>query len=288
MSKKGSIKRNLLKNTKRRRNRQSLLKVISIFILALLLVAYIGYVRGNKPTEPFITNSISCDLMTIETPDSTSYRYDYDGFSVYFNPTWRVPSAVIYELTREELKGTESRKKKYFKPDLTVEYSAHTKDYSKSGYDRGHMAPANDMNWDKSVMEQSFLMTNIAPQNGNLNSGQWRGLETKIRQWGERDSALVVITGTIFNGSRVQTIGDNQVGVPPQLYKIVFAPYVKTPRMIAYLYDNCKPMHQVSDYVVTVDSIEKLTGNDFFVNLPDNLERELENKSNLELWNIDE
>lgn len=285
MAKKGSIERNLLQNVRYRRNRQSVVMVLILFSLATLLIACMGYLRNDKAS--IITNSLSGDFMTIETPDSTNFRYDYEGFISYFNPKWRVPSAVVYELTHHEQLGTESRKGKRFKTDPKVTNSANDKDYVKSGFDRGHLAPSADMSWSKNVIEESFFFTNIAPQNGNLNSGQWSGVESLIREWGKRDSALVIITGTIFNGN-IQTIGANNVGVPTQLYKIVFAPYVETPRMIAFLYDNIKPINQLSDYVVTVDEIEKLTGNDFFTKLPNKLERKLERSSNLELWKRDE
>ncbi len=284
MAKRNAIERNLHRNVTRRRNRTSWTMIVLMFACAILLVACMGYLRSNKPAV--VDNSLSGDFMMIETPDSTSYRYDYEGFSIYFNPTWRVPSAVIYELTREEQEGNLPRESG-FKRDMNIARSAYDKDYVRSGYDRGHMAPSADMNWDRDVIKQSFLLTNVAPQNGQLNRGQWKGLETKIRQWGERDSALVIVTGTIFNGD-VETIGRNDVGVPTQLYKIVFAPYVAEPRMIAYLYDNIKPINPASDYVVTVDEIERLTGNDFFPTLPNHVERELERESNLQLWNLDE
>ncbi len=280
-----------MKKVKRRERNRSFVIIVVLFALAILLVAYMGYVRSLPSEEP----TVKCEsidgvidmsgVQQVITPDSTNFRYDYTGFTVYFNPRWRVPSVVVYELTQQELEGNESRAKKYFKPDKSVELSANTKDYVKSGYDRGHMAPAADMNWDTEVMKQSFLMTNIAPQNGNLNSGDWRGVESKIRKWCERDSALVIITGTIFDDANVKTIGANNVGVPSKLYKIVFAPYVEKPRMVAYLFNNREPMRSIAEHLVTVDSIEQITGNDFFSTLPDEFENQLESVTNIEQWN---
>ena len=61
-----------------------------------------------------------------------------------------------------------------------------TGDYTKSGYDRGHMAPAADMKWNKQAMEESFYMSNICPQNPNLNRGDWNDLEEKSRQMAKK------------------------------------------------------------------------------------------------------
>lgn len=283
MAKRDPIEKNLLENVKRRRKRASWIGVAILLVCSILLITIVEHLSSCKTQH--ITNNLSGDFMYIITPDSTNYRYEYDGYTAYFNPYWRVPSAIVYELTSEEQSMKVSDKRASFKHDSNVANCPYDSDYKNTGYDRGHMAPAGDMNWDKQVYKQSFLLTNIAPQNGNLNSGQWKGLENAIRKWSERDSALIIITGTIFADS-VKTIGKNKVGVPTQLYKIVFAPYVENPRMIAYLYDNIKPTNPVSDYVVTVDEIERLSGNDFFSTLPNKIEHALESNSNLELWNI--
>lgn len=80
---------------------------------------------------------------------------------------------MAWELTREETKGEADRYDKFMPdPELPEPRVVH-KDYTKSGYDRGHMAPAADMKWSKQAMAESFYMSNICPQVGNLNRGDW-------------------------------------------------------------------------------------------------------------------
>ena len=108
------------------------------------------------------------------------------GYTVSWNPVFLVPNWVAYELTADELIGSEERTN-HFKPDPLVEGDpVVTRDYSNSGYDRGHMAPAADMRWSAQAMRESFYMTNICPQNHNLNAGDWKALEERVRDMAEQ------------------------------------------------------------------------------------------------------
>lgn len=75
-----------------------------------------------------------------------------------------------------EVAGTYPRDEN-FRGDDNVVGSAEQWDYSYSGYDRGHMAPAGDMKWSKKAMDESFFMTNMCPQAKTLNTGAWKRLE---------------------------------------------------------------------------------------------------------------
>ena len=115
------------------------------------------------------------DLMAVKTNEkSVSVEKKYKGMDISFNPKYHIPNWVSWELTEEETKGDVNRTNK-FSSDEDVAGCADTWDYNYSGYDRGHMAPAGDMKWDKDAMEETFLMTNICPQ---VNSLDTRQLET--------------------------------------------------------------------------------------------------------------
>lgn len=133
----------------------------------------------------------------IYNPERNIQVYPYKGFTVYFNPELHVPDCVVYELTRDEVEGNVPRHKN-FMHDKNLSASAYPQDYVNSGYDRGHMAPAGDMKWDRGAMRESFYMSNVCPQNKKLNSGAWNNLEEEIRYWAGKDSALIVITGGRF------------------------------------------------------------------------------------------
>ncbi|MEJ1993372.1 MAG: DNA/RNA non-specific endonuclease, partial [Maritimibacter sp.] len=115
-----------------------------------------------------------------------------------------------------------------FQPDTSVPYGARAEldDYSGNGYDRGHMAPADDMKRNARTMAESFLLTNMSPQVGTgFNQQLWKDLESAIRGWVAQRGTLTIITGPVFaiTTGRVcyQVIGEGNVAVPTEFYKIV-------------------------------------------------------------------
>ena len=92
---------------------------------------------------------------------------------------------------------------------------ATDRDYFNSRYDRGHMCPAGDNKWDKEAMAQSFLFTNICPQNHGLNKYEWNDLEMLCREWARKYGAVDIVCGPLFSTSGQQkTIGRNKVLYP--------------------------------------------------------------------------
>ena len=153
---------------------------------------------------------------------------------------------------------------------------AYTGDYTKSGYDRGHMAPAADMKWNKQAMEESFYMSNICPQNPNLNRGDWNDLEEKSRQWAKKYGAVYIACGPIYDTKRPKRIGNNKVAVPHAFYKVILINDKKNPQAIGFIFPNSAGHKPLKKYMVTVDSVEKRTDIDFFPALPDEIENRIE------------
>ncbi len=180
---------------------------------------------------------------------------------------------VHYKITPLMLKGNE-KITNYFKIDREISTgSASTKDYLKSGYDRGHLAPAADMKLSKLSMSESFYMSNVSPQKHSFNAGAWLKLEKLVRAWA-KSSEVFVTTGGILNSEPLKAIGINKVSVPNYFYKIIYDP--KNQKMIAFLMANKKLDLPIERYVVTVDKIENLTGIDFYYQLDDELEQKME------------
>lgn len=214
---------------------------------------------------------------------SSSQVIEHTGYTVSYNGDTKIPDWVAYELTRDETRGREKRSNR-FRPDPASRYRCATDaDYYKSGYDKGHMAPAGDMKWSSTVMLESFYYTNIAPQAPRLNRGVWKKLEENIRLWADRDSAVVVVCGPITNGSE-KTIGPNGVTVPRAYYKVITAPYVRKPRAIGFIFPNENRSGALESYAVSVDSVERVTGMDFFSQYPDSIEKKIECSTDYEAW----
>lgn len=207
------------------------------------------------------------------------------GYTSSYNTSYGIPNWVAYEITRGEATSTEAERKDKFMPDPKVKgHSATNADYKGSGYDKGHMAPAADMKWSQTVMDQSFYFTNICPQAPGLNRGAWKNLEEDIRLWAIRDSALVVICGPLFTQEPVRYIPQTQVAIPDAYFKVVCSPYTPEPRGIAFIFPNAKASKHPREYVTTINSVEQITGMDFLSQLPDETENQIEETSNYTLW----
>ena len=149
---------------------------------------------------------------------------------------------------------------------------------------RGHMAPAGDMKWSETAMQQSFYMTNICPQNNDLNSGAWMRLEEKCRTWALADSAIMIVAGPVLSDELTETIGDTGVAVPRRFFKVILSPYANPPRGIAFIMDNGKVSGGMQAASETIDEVERITGHDFFSVLPDDVEAQVESECRFHYW----
>lgn len=254
---------------------------IAIVIMLLYLIGRYIYGTTDKEGNRLVVGSYS-ELVDVKIPKGvTNEELRYYGFTSYFNPALHVPNCVSYELLGSETVGDVQRKNS-FVADYAVDGCAESADYRNSGYDRGHMAPAADMKWNETAMEQSFYMTNVCPQVKRLNSGIWHRLEKKIRDWALRDSALIVVCGPIFDSDNPQTIGDIKVAVPDRFFKVVYSPRLES--SIGFIFENDNVKGELRKFAVPVDSVEAVTGFDFFYNLPDEVETRIESECNYKLW----
>ena len=200
-----------------------------------------------------------------------SYREDHE------QAEW-----VCYKLNSNLVSGLINRSNN-FREDYSVSTgSAKPSDYKYSGYDRGHLVPAGDMRLSYKAMSESFLMSNISPQNPSFNRGGWRKLEALVRNWANKNE-LHIVTGGVLSGELIK-IGISGVSVPRYFYKIIYAP--KKGKMIGFVMPNSKINLNLKSYVKSVDVIESLTGKDFFYDLYDDLENKLESKSDITDWNF--
>ena len=225
--------------------------------------------------------------LNLEIPKTIKEREEivikHLGYTVSYNKHLRIPNWVSYELTRQEAKGKEKRGDQFISDPQVQGTIATNSDYKRSGYDKGHMAPAGDMKWSETAMKESFYFSNICPQHPQLNRRGWKELEEEIREWVEADSAIIVICGPIVS-KNPKTIGKNKVVIPKQFFKVLLSPYTQPMKAIGFLFNNQMAVEPLSTYAVTVDSIEQLTGIDFFAPLPDNIEKRIESDNNYRRW----
>lgn len=209
------------------------------------------------------------------TPKGSDQILCRDGFAIGYNYQYKVANWVSYKVTEESVNEYFPRSDD-FQPDSEIPsiYRAQLADYKYSGYDRGHLAPAATIDFSEKSMQQSFLLSNIVPQNSSLNRGVWSSLESWVRECANEHDDLQIITGTIVNDSSA-TLNDN-IKIPDSLYKIVVKPSSPA-QSIAFLFSNNKPASsQLKDYITTIDEIERYTNLDFLDNVPVSFQNKLE------------
>lgn len=194
--------------------------------------------------------------------------YKHSLYHFCYSTNLKASYWVAYILTKKMVEGQNlNRENEIFMPDplLDKEFSAATNDYTRSGYDRGHLCPNGDMNFDQKSMTETFYLSNVLPQKPSFNRGIWAALEEQVRKWASVNDSLYVITGGIFT-KKPNFIGKNKIAVPSHFYKIVADISRKGGyKMIAFVMENKdyenKNFYQ---YAVPVSKIEQMTGIKFF------------------------
>lgn len=208
------------------------------------------------------------------------------GYTVSYNKETLLPNWVAWHLTADRVSGRVKRDGIPFCEDEEVPSPrADDADYTRSGYDRGHMCPAGDNKWDAEAMRQSFLFTNVCPQAPSLNRGDWNEMEIACRKWAKEYGDLYIVCGPILYKGRHKTIGKHHVVVPEAFFKVVLC-MSGTPKAIGFIYKNGDGNRPKGDYVNTVDEVERITGIDFFPSLPDGVERKVEAEADAAGWGI--
>ena len=220
-------------------------------------------------------------LAQLYLPKSEGEIVKHSYIIMSYNEKHEQANWVFYKLNQRNING-DSKRKDNFRPDPFVSSgSAELIDYKGSGYDRGHLAPAGDMKMTNNSMSESFYLSNISPQYPSFNRGGWKRLETLIRKWAASKS-LNIYTASIL-GNDLNSIGPNQVSIPRKFYKIIFD--TSNENVIGFIMPNQKILKELRSFVVSIDEIEDSTGIEFFSEMEDYKENELE--SNIDLLNWD-
>lgn len=229
-------------------------------------------------------SAIANDNLAIGTPDGCDQVIVRPGYALGYCYATRQASWVQYHFTREENQTRDTPRAEVFLPDPEVpsHASATEEDYRHPMYDRGHLAPAADMQHSPEAMRDSFYLSNISPQNRAMNAGIWADIEKFVRYSVNAERELYVITGPLF-AENPRRIGPNRFPIPEAYYKIL---YDTTPpqKMIAFLVPNKRSNQPIHTFVTTVDAIEARSGLDFFSALPQDLAEPLEAQCAPEAW----
>lgn len=194
------------------------------------------------------------------------------SYTLCYHPKHRLALWSLHTLSPQDLRGGTRRTNDY-RADGRLESPVGERDYSGSGYDRGHLVPAADRKASRHVMSETFFMSNMTPQHPSFNRGIWQSLEKKVRTLVASYGKAIIITAPIlYEGLSHFRKG---ISLPEHHYKIVFWP--ETLKVIAFMIANEAPhSNELSDYQVSINELEQLTGLDFFAYLEDHIEERIE------------
>lgn len=220
--------------------------------------------------------------MAGSAPDNYLLERPYHALS--YNRSNGGPNWVAWHLDREDLGDT---RRSSFMPDplLPSAWQIRPSDYRGSGYDRGHVCPSGDRTSSKTANQATFVMSNMLPQAPALNQQVWKDLEEYERDLTKKNELYIFAGG---NGS-AERIAGGKVNVPTVCWKIMvvlprgnndMSRINASTRVIAVSMPN-RQRDEIADskwsqWITSVDQLEKTTGYDFLSNLPDNIERVLE------------
>lgn len=247
---------------------------------------------ASAPLPPGLaTNQVLCAGLPKRLPNSPAPNdltvLNKTGFAVAYSPSLRHPVWVAYHVY-DISNAVPPPRPREFKPDPAAPGSPQHKDYAKSGYDRGHMAPnlAIATRFGKAAQAQTFLTSNICPQRPSLNQGPWCNLELRIAElWPRRFRDVWVIAGALSapGGKRLPS----GIDIPSAFYQIVVAR--KDNELLAFatlMPQNTRRRTYARSMLVSIDELEALTGFDFLSALPDDVESALESATPTRLWPV--
>ena len=205
--------------------------------------------------------------------------FEYEGFvsgydTLKLNPRW-----VSYNLKKEYIFGKKYMNSRRFIPDPSLKrhQSAQNRDFTRSGYDRGHIARQSNMKGRSLLCEQqACYFTNVSPQKAHFNRVVWSNIENLAINLTKRFGESWIIAGPYFQ-DRVLFLND-RVRIPCGFYKIVVLKTDEGHLPLAFVLDHDAESMNPEDYMVTIDSVQTLTGIDFFHELEDKIEAVFESK----------
>lgn len=239
-------------------------------------------------------DSIEIPVIPMHLPSQLLRRKAY---VTSYNRETRCPNWVAWRLTEEHTDGPYNRKGVPYYDDngIAIGIGRVTEETQKGDYfadmeceeprqslfdwsteynmSHGHLCPAGDNRWDKAAMNQSFLLTNMCPQDRKLNGGGWQKLEDKCRSWARRYGEVWIVAGPIFREGVHRRLGD--IMIPEAFFKVVLC-MKGEPRAIGFVYENTSESQSMAEQACTVDDIERITDYDFFSALPDSIEQRVE------------
>ncbi len=228
---------------------------------------------------------MNSNLTSLEEPkyDDNDVYIKHFAYSLIYNEEHEQADWVAYELLKSETIPNFKRTNRFIVDTMIYTGTATNSDYLHSGYDKGHLAPAADMTWNLQAMKESFYFSNISPQLPGFNRGIWKKLEMNVRDWAQTHNCLYITSGPIFMNSD-QRIGKNNVTIPSHFYKTILIYNDSIQEAIGFIFPHKKCEGEIFDYAISIDSLELITGLNFYHRLPKRKEKKIEKDYVSKFW----
>ena len=208
----------------------------------------------------------------------------HTAYSLVYNEDHEQANWVGYMLCKERTKKVVNRNDNFRADPAIKTGSATAADYKNSKYDRGHLAPCGDMTWSFVTMDESFFFSNMSPQVPKFNQGIWEKLESLVRKWAAAYDTLYIVTGPVLEEG-LPSIGANKVSIPKYYYKVVLNYTSNDIKGIGFIMPNEESSKPLQDYAITIDSVQKFTGINFYNKIPNKkYEKEIETSLCVDCW----
>jgi endonuclease G, mitochondrial len=243
---------------------------MAVFLLALALAAAPGY--SQLPLEFYFPSGAAKGKIIRHT-----------GYTLSFSDQHRQAAWVLYQLTAERAAGKVPVPEFYKTDPEMAGGAALPGDYAGTGYDRGLLVPAGNLQWSKSAAGEAYLMSNVSPMKAAFRHGLWTELETQVRTWAVANGEVYVIAGPVLKGSLL-TIGKSAIAAPTSFYAVVLDNREPDVKGIGFILPNGPSKKPLLSYAVSIDVVEKATGLNFFPNLPAKVQTPLEAIADTAKW----
>jgi endonuclease G len=255
----------------------------SRLIYMKFIVGVFSVILGLTACKPEAPELLVKTTQGIAPPTAQGYLINHTYYSLSYVGTHRQSECAFYWLSPASIQGKQTRTDDFRIDPKVKSNPVSSTAYSGSGYDRGHLCPAADMALNVTAMSETFYMSNMSPMTPSFNRGIWSSLEEWVRDAAIANSGVYVATGPVLAVSCGTLAGG--ITVPCTFYKIAFKDG-PNPKMIGFIMANAGSSLALKSFAVSIDEIERKTGIDFFPQLEDALESQLESKVNLSGWNL--
>ncbi|MCL1495094.1 MAG: DNA/RNA non-specific endonuclease [Pseudanabaena sp. Salubria-1] len=230
---------------------------------------------------------------TIDVTNSDNYLLIKPQYVLSYSKSRNLANWAAWELNKSWM--GDAKRQNDFRSDASLPkgwYQVTTKDYTGSGFDRGHLVNSEDRGQSVESNSSTFLMVNIVPQAPDNNQGVWVQLEEFSRDLARQGKELYIVAGGHGTGGEGKNGKASQVkgkiAVPETMWKVILV--LDTPtkglagvnantRTIAVIMPNKQGRDgKWQDFCATVEDVQKLTGYDFFSNVPPDIQKTIESK----------